>query len=411
MEEALFGDSSEVGEEADDARRGDLTTRSTATRSPSSGSTRTTRSSPPSTRRTSWTRRTRWTRRTSWTRRTRWMRSCPSRPAPRARNPKRGSKTRRRGSPSWSAPPRGEDRPPVHTEFASDTVPLDADRTDEGEAAVDDGDGAAWPEPEPEPDACDVGAGGGRRPSVGVSAMGRRHRRVPTKPTGAQNPIVIPADLSELDEFVAAYSRTGRRRGSRDPRLRPAPAGAAPPQRAGADVRRFAPVGLPLLRRRHRRGGPALRAHPLERSAIRDDSAAGGGGGGRAGSGASSPANVARLESAITDVQSASSGAQAGLTTLTVFPTPPRVATIINPYVDSLQLYETLASSVTVPRRPAAPRARPTRRCTRTSASSGPSTGCPPFSLAPSLTGSSPSSTQLQSTMDALQHALNTATP
>lgn len=62
-----------------------------------------------------------------------------------------------------------------------------------------------------------------------------------------------------------------------------------------------------------------------------------------------SAAQVSHLESAISDIQSASSGAQAGLSTLSQFPTPPRVASIINPYVDSLELYKTLAVTIAVP--------------------------------------------------------------
>jgi hypothetical protein len=97
------------------------------------------------------------------------------------------------------------------------------------------------------------------------------------------------------------------------------------------------------------------------------------------------------------------------MTTLSVFPTPPRVATIMNPYVDSLQLYETLASSVEVP------------KAARTAASTaavqvhedigflGTINGLPAIQLGSFIDGFFARSTQLQSTMDALQHALNPA--
>jgi hypothetical protein len=125
----------------------------------------------------------------------------------------------------------------------------------------------------------------------------------------------------------------------------------------------------------------------------------------------SSSAQLARLESAITDVQSASSGAQAELTTLTLFPTPPRVATIINPYVDPLHLYDTLAATVTVPAR-----ARDAAHATQAQVLSDMAflrtvNGLPPIQLGAFITTFLARSSELQGSMDALQHALTPSAP
>jgi hypothetical protein len=121
----------------------------------------------------------------------------------------------------------------------------------------------------------------------------------------------------------------------------------------------------------------------------------------------SSPAQVARLESAITDVQSASTGAQAGLTTLSVFPTPPRVATIINPYVDSLHLYDTLATAVTVPTAARAAAFTAETQVRQDIAFLRTVNGLPPIRLGAYISSFFARSTQLQQTMDSLQKALS----
>ncbi len=124
-----------------------------------------------------------------------------------------------------------------------------------------------------------------------------------------------------------------------------------------------------------------------------------------------SPAQVARLESAITDVQSASSGVQSGLTNLALFPTPPRVATMINPYVDSLHLYDTLAAGVRVPA-PAQAAARSAETQVRSDiAFLQTINGLAPIQLGAFITSFLARSTQLEETLGALQHALTTAAP
>ncbi len=62
-----------------------------------------------------------------------------------------------------------------------------------------------------------------------------------------------------------------------------------------------------------------------------------------------SPQDVARLESATDAVDSATTAASVGLTSLSAFPTPTNVETVINPYISSLQLYETVLAGSTVP--------------------------------------------------------------
>jgi hypothetical protein len=57
----------------------------------------------------------------------------------------------------------------------------------------------------------------------------------------------------------------------------------------------------------------------------------------------------ARIQAATDAVDSATTAASVGLTSLAAFPTPTNVETVINPYISSLQLYETFLSGTTVP--------------------------------------------------------------
>jgi len=61
-----------------------------------------------------------------------------------------------------------------------------------------------------------------------------------------------------------------------------------------------------------------------------------------------SPAAVGRLDDATTEVLSATTAAQDGFAAFTGIPTPSRVATVTDPYVDSLQLYETVLGGTPV---------------------------------------------------------------
>ena len=75
---------------------------------------------------------------------------------------------------------------------------------------------------------------------------------------------------------------------------------------------------------------------------------------------ASPSSDAARLQSATDSIDSATTAASVGLTSLTAFPTPTNVETVINPYISSLQLYENVLSGSKVPAaaRPAAASAK-----------------------------------------------------
>ncbi len=210
-------------------------------------------------------------------------------------------------------------------------------------------------------------------------------------------PIVIPADLSELDESLGASTDEDEAASAAAAAAYVHERGRTRTAHAGTDVRRLVLLACLFF-------AVAIGAAVLHFGHIRSNSTPPAT---AATTGASSRANIARLESAITDVQSASSGAQAGLTTLSVFPTPPRVATIINPYVDSLQLYETLASSVEVPKAARSAASTADLQVHDDISFLGTINGLPAIQLGSFIEGFFARSTQLQSTMDALEHALN----
>jgi hypothetical protein len=63
----------------------------------------------------------------------------------------------------------------------------------------------------------------------------------------------------------------------------------------------------------------------------------------------SSTSNVSRLQTATDAADSATTSARVALTSLSNFPTPTNVETVINPYVSSLQIYETFLSETDEP--------------------------------------------------------------
>ena len=77
--------------------------------------------------------------------------------------------------------------------------------------------------------------------------------------------------------------------------------------------------------------------------------AAAGAGASRASSTGSAASEAARIQAATDAVDSATTAASVGLTSLSAFPTPTNVETVINPYISSLQLYETFLSGTKVP--------------------------------------------------------------
>jgi hypothetical protein len=64
---------------------------------------------------------------------------------------------------------------------------------------------------------------------------------------------------------------------------------------------------------------------------------------------AAASAATARLQSATDAVDSATTAASVGITSLAAFPTPTNVETVINPYISSLQLYQTFLTGTKVP--------------------------------------------------------------
>jgi hypothetical protein len=129
------------------------------------------------------------------------------------------------------------------------------------------------------------------------------------------------------------------------------------------------------------------------------------------GAAAASSADVARLQSAITDVESSASGATAQLSTLGSIPTLARVAPIVNPYMASLQLYAALASAVTVPPAAQAAAHAADAQVQQDAAFLGTINTLPAAQLGSFLQEFYAHSAQLQSSMDGLQHALSPATP
>jgi hypothetical protein len=67
------------------------------------------------------------------------------------------------------------------------------------------------------------------------------------------------------------------------------------------------------------------------------------------GSAATTSPATARIQAATDAVDSATTAASVGLTSLTAFPTPTNVETVINPYISSLQLFQTFLSGANVP--------------------------------------------------------------
>ena len=68
-----------------------------------------------------------------------------------------------------------------------------------------------------------------------------------------------------------------------------------------------------------------------------------------AASAAAASAATARLQTATDAVDSATTAASVGITSLAAFPTPTNVETVINPYISSLQLYQTFLTATKVP--------------------------------------------------------------
>jgi hypothetical protein len=121
---------------------------------------------------------------------------------------------------------------------------------------------------------------------------------------------------------------------------------------------------------------------------------------------ASTPAGTARLQAATDAVDSATTAASVGLTSLPSFPTPTNVETVINPYISSLQLYETFLTGTKVP-----PSARPTVASAQAKIKQDlrfleTIEGLPPQQLGAFLAQFDTDATQLQTTLSTLEQDL-----
>ncbi len=121
---------------------------------------------------------------------------------------------------------------------------------------------------------------------------------------------------------------------------------------------------------------------------------------------ATSSADATRAQSATNEVDSATTAARSAVTSLSQFPTPANVATLINPYVNSLQLYETFLAGATM-----APSARPAADAALAEVRQDISfletiDGLPPIQLGAFLHQFMADSTQLQTTLSTLEQEL-----
>jgi hypothetical protein len=126
-------------------------------------------------------------------------------------------------------------------------------------------------------------------------------------------------------------------------------------------------------------------------------------------SSASTSAGTARIQAATDAVDSATTAASVGLTSLNAFPTPTNVETVINPYISSLQLFQTFLSGARVPA---------SAKATATSAEAqlrqdlqflDTIDGLPPQQLGAYLTQFDTDATQLQTTLSTLEQNLRSS--
>jgi hypothetical protein len=117
----------------------------------------------------------------------------------------------------------------------------------------------------------------------------------------------------------------------------------------------------------------------------------------------------ARLQTATDDADSATTTAQAGLTSLPGFPTPTNVAAVINPYVASLRIYQTFLAGATVPASAQSAAAAATAELGHDVTSFSSIDGLPPIRLGAYLDEFSTDVTHLETTLSALEEDLRTA--
>lgn len=126
----------------------------------------------------------------------------------------------------------------------------------------------------------------------------------------------------------------------------------------------------------------------------------------RSASRVSSTADAARIETATGDVDAATTAVRAGLASMTSFPTPANVATIINPYISSLQLYEAVLSGSKVPPSATSEGATAEAEARQDLTFLDTIHGLPPVQLGAYLGQVGTDTTQLQSTLSGLEQSL-----
>jgi hypothetical protein len=117
---------------------------------------------------------------------------------------------------------------------------------------------------------------------------------------------------------------------------------------------------------------------------------------------------TARIQAATDAVDSATTAASVGLTSLSAFPTPTNVETVINPYVSSLQLYETFLSGTKVPPSAQPAAASAVARIRQDLQFLETIDGLPPAQLGAFLVQFDTDATQLQTTLSTLEQDLRT---
>jgi hypothetical protein len=124
-----------------------------------------------------------------------------------------------------------------------------------------------------------------------------------------------------------------------------------------------------------------------------------------------SPRSVAatsQVQSATDAVDSATTGARVALDSLSGFPTPSNVSTVINPYVASLRLYEAYMSGASVPQPAQSAAAASEAEVRRDVSFLKTIDGLPPIRLGAFLQEFSIDATQLQTSLTTLEQGLHT---
>jgi hypothetical protein len=125
----------------------------------------------------------------------------------------------------------------------------------------------------------------------------------------------------------------------------------------------------------------------------------------------SAASETARIQAATDAVDSATTSATVGLSSLPSFPTPSNVEKIINPYVSSLQLYGTVLSGSTVPAPAQSEASNAEAQVHQDLQFLDTIDSLPPLQLGAFLKQFDTDATQLQTTLSALEQNLRATTP